>query len=786
MGPKPPALPFEIEIELLDSLHGSLRSLSAGNLGVAGVTLICAYSSQSRALLATACLVLAAAVIRFLLTFCYHRADRDFDLAQLHKWKNWTIWSASAVSALLGMCGLISVTQVTDAAVNIPLIGAIIGYVGASASRNAGVPTCVKSQLALAIAPLAIGFVLNGGGANIAIAILMITAIPAMIEVSRSAHKTLVRALIFGRDKHALAEAFAEQAANFDAALSNMSHGLAMFDAYDRLVICNRSFAEFFRLDDDSRAKGAPPSAIIRCIARAGLVPRDEIELVERQFIDGTRCRAREEMTLSLRDGRILELSFQAMAHGGTVAMVHDVTERKAQEAKIAHMARFDKLTGLPNRSQFEEQFAEILTRSRRAQEPFAVVCIDLDHFKEVNDTLTHIVGDQLLVAVAARMNANIRASDHLARFGGDEFVLILPSLDSRTAMSMVSSALQRLIEAVAEPYEIDSHAIVIGMSAGVAIAPADGGTRDELLRAADLALYKAKREGRGSFHFFEASLDAAAQERRQIILDMRVGLAQSQFFLEYQPIIEMKTGRIACCEALLRWNHPTLKIAPDKFIAVAEETGMVTELGRWALRQACRDAVAWPKKVAVAVNLSPVQFKRDDLPAMIKETLRETGLDPSRLELEITETLLISSDDATKKTIDAIIALGCSVALDDFGRGYSTFGYLVGFPFKKVKLDKTFIDHIENRAEHRAIIGAIGQLGASLSISIVAEGVETESQLEILAAENVPYAQGWLFSKSVATADIPWKKFEGNNSVRTERTASSDQNCLLANSILA
>ncbi len=358
-------------------------------------------------------------------------------------------------------------------------------------------------------------------------------------------------------------------------------------------------------------------------------------------------------------------------------------------------------------------------------------------------------------------MRTAIRSCDHLARFGGDEFVLILPSLHKKTAVADVSNLLQRLTDIVAAPYEIDSHTVIIGMSAGVAFAPDDGAGRDELLRAADLALYKAKSLGRGDFHFFEPALDSAAQERRQITLDMRAALAKEQFYLEYQPIIDVTTGRIASCEALLRWRHPTLSLPPDKFIAIAEETGMIAELGRWAIRRACRDAAAWPHPVPVAVNLSPIQFKRDNLPATIAQALADSGLDPRRLELEITENLLISGDDKTKQTVNDMIALGCSLALDDFGRGYSTFSYLVSFPFRKVKLDKAFIDGIETRVEHRAIIGAVRQLASSLAMSIVAEGVETQAQVDILVAEGVRYAQGWLFSKSVPTAMIPWTKFE-------------------------
>ena len=409
MRAKEPSLPFDVEIELLDSLHGSLGALAAGTFGVSAAALICGYASQNALLRRLSLLLLAAAVVRYVTTLAYRRAKRDFDAAGLKRWKIRTTLSASTFSLLLGLCGATGLVQIADASIDIPLITAVIGYAAASASRNAGLPACVRSQVLLAVSPLCLAFLFLGGPASVAIAVLLFIAMFAMIEVTRSVYRTLVNALILAREKHALADAFANQAANFNAALSNMSHGLAMFDAEGDLVICNRRFAEFFRLDDESGAKGASPAQIIRCAARAGLVSLETIGNVEEQFVAKAKCRSAEEMTLALRDGRMIELSFQATAHGGAVVIVHDVTERRAQQAKIAHMARFDNLTGLPNRSQFEERFAELLARNTRTEKPFAVVCIDLDHFKEVNDTLTHMVGDQLLVAVAARMRGAIR-----------------------------------------------------------------------------------------------------------------------------------------------------------------------------------------------------------------------------------------------------------------------------------------------------------------------------------------------------------------------------------------
>ncbi len=765
MAARQPPLPIEVEFALLDTLHSSLKSLLIGHLSATAALAVAGFVGHNLQLLGLAALILAATVVRFTATFFYRRLRFKNDRETLEKWKARTAAATSIFAASLGVGGFIGVHMIGDAALNTLLVAIIVGYAVTSASRNAGFPVCALIQILLATLPLSAAMILHGGAIDLTIGLLTAGYILALRELSMSIYSTLLNALMFGREKQTLAEEkqtlveeVSEQAAKFDTALSNMPHGLAMFDARERLVICNKRFAEFFRLDDESGAKGASPTQIILSAARSGLIESNKVDAVAAQFAAHIKARVHDDMNLQLADGRGFELSFQSMARGGSVVIVDDVTQRQAQDAKIAHMARFDRLTNLPNRAQFEEKFDEAWAQSRRTGHPFAVVCIDLDHFKEVNDTLTHIVGDLLLVAVAERMRGAVRASDHLARFGGDEFMLILANLDASTASDDVAVAIQHLSEIVSAPYEIDSHKIVIGMSAGVALAPADGRSRDELFRAADLALYKTKHQSRGGCSFFEASLDASAQERRQNILDMRAGIAQGQFHIEYQPIIDLTTGQIASCEALMRWDHPTRKMSPDKFIPVAEDTGMIVELGQWALYKACRDAAAWPEQVSVAVNLSPVQFKRENLVETIAAALRATGLDPRRLELEITESLLISGDEMTKKIVDGIIGLGCSLSLDDFGTGYSTFGYLTRYPFKKVKLDKGFIDHIETRPDHRAILKAVCQMAQEMSMSLVAEGVENLSQIEILDTEHVRYAQGWYFSKSLANAEIPWR----------------------------
>ncbi len=430
-----------------------------------------------------------------------------------------------------------------------------------------------------------------------------------------------------------------------------------------------------------------------------------------------------------------------------------DITERRKAEARVAFMAHHDALTGLPNRVMFQDRLQSDLARTKQIDKRIAVLCIDLDLFKHVNDSFGHPMGDRLLKMVADRLATNLRATDLVARLGGDEFAMIL-EMDS--SPNEISHFAARLIERLSEPYSIDGLEIVIGASIGIAISPGDGETGEDFLRNADMALYRAKSEGGGVHRFFEKEMDRAAQKRRDMELDLRYALANNQFELHYQPLVDVAENRIVAFESLVRWKHPKKgMISPAEFIPVAEDIGLIVQLGEWVLKEACEQAAKWPKDIKVAVNLSPVQFRSRNLVPAVIGALARSGLSPFRLELEITESIFLAETEANLATLHQLRELGVRISMDDFGTGYSSLSYLRSFPFDKIKIDRSFVRDLAERSDCVAIIRAISGLGRSLNISTTAEGVETEDQLDALRAEGCTEVQGFLFSAARPASEI-------------------------------
>jgi diguanylate cyclase (GGDEF)-like protein/PAS domain S-box-containing protein len=430
-----------------------------------------------------------------------------------------------------------------------------------------------------------------------------------------------------------------------------------------------------------------------------------------------------------------------------------DITERKRAEARLAFMAQHDGLTGLPNRNLLRQNMDEILLHTRRRSDKAAVLVLGLDNFKAVNDTLGHGIGDKLLRAVAKRLRSTLREQDTLARLNSDEFAIVQSGLTRPEDAVLLA---RRLLEAIGDPYLFDGHSIVIGASIGIAMAPGDGDESEKLLKNADMALSRAKNDSRGTFSFFEAGMDARAQSRRKIESDLRDAIQNEVLRPYYQPLIDLASGRITGFEALVRWPHPERgMISPAEFIPVAEETGLINGLGGLMLRRACADAAHWPEDVRVAVNLSPLQFRTGNLLSIVMDALKQSGLPARRLELEITETLLLEKSGQVLATLHALRALGVRISMDDFGTGYSSLSYLRSFPFDKIKIDQSFVRDLAANRDAQAIVRSIISLGIGLGVTITAEGVETESELSWLRAEGCHEGQGFLFSKAQPNAEV-------------------------------
>ena len=440
------------------------------------------------------------------------------------------------------------------------------------------------------------------------------------------------------------------------------------------------------------------------------------------------------------------------MADGGWLATHEDITERQRAEAQIAHMARHDALTDLPNRILLRERIEHELKRVKRG-ECLAVLCLDLDHFKSVNDTLGHPIGDELLKVVADRLRHCTREPDTIARLGGDEFAIIMTAMHQPSDAAFLS---QRVREAITKPFELDGHQMVVDVSIGISIAPLDATDPDQLLKSADMALYGAKADGRGTYRFFEPEMDARMRQRRDLEMDLRQALVNGEFELHYQPLVTLDNNEITGFEALVRWKHPVRgTISPGDFIPVAEETGLIIQLGDWVLRKACEETAAWPENLKIAVNLSPAQLKSRNLVQVIVGALAASGMPATRLQLEITESVLMQNTFATLATLHQLRELGVQIAMDDFGTGYSSLSYLRSFPFDKIKIDRSFINDLSNGSEPLAIVRAIASLAKSLSMISTAEGVETTQQLEQLQSVGCTEMQGYLFSQARPAHEI-------------------------------
>lgn len=534
------------------------------------------------------------------------------------------------------------------------------------------------------------------------------------------------------------------------AIVDNFPGGISLVDDNLDVVMSNRQLRKILDLPDDLFEQGPPRiEDLFRFNACRGEYGPGEVEEQVAARIAEVRAPKQQRFEHERHDGTVVEVRMVPLEHGGCLRIFADVTERRRNETRIAHMARHDGLTDLPNRMLLRERLEEAIA----GKKGFALLYLDLDRFKLVNDTFGHPAGDSLLKTIAKRLCDCVRDRDTVARLSGDEFAIVQVSA---TTPKDAAALAQRIAGIMNAPFDVAGHQMFVGVSIGIATWPSDGEDPDQLLKNADLALYRAKSDGRGTYRFFEPEMDARMRARRDLELDLREAMAKGEFELDYQPIVDLASNEVSSCEALLRWRHQRRgRVSPADFVPLAEETGLIVPIGEWVLRQACADAVSWPEHVRLAVNLSAVQFKGHNLVQMVFNALASSSLEPQRLELEITETVFLHDTELVLSTLHQLRSLGVRIAMDDFGTGYSSLAYLQRFPFDKIKIDRAFIARLSEDESSAAILRAIAGLGRSLGMTTTAEGVETVEQLHRVRAEGCSEMQGYLFSPARSAKDL-------------------------------
>ncbi len=726
-----------MHISLVRSLYQDRQSLVIGSISASATALFSAWVTGDLAIYLCSFALALVACLRVLDFRAFSAGSaqvRTMDAAT--RWeRRYTIGAASHVT-LLGLWCMAAFARTSDPFVQLLSFAMALAYLVGVSGRNFASRPLVMAQIVGAGVPMSAALIHIGGAYYVILFGVLLPFLIALKLISERLRAVLLDAVIASRNVGLLAT-------QRDAALNNMAQGLCMFDADQRVVVCNDRYAEMYGLTREDVKPGTTLRQILeRRIAGgvyAGATPGDYMR--ERLAPLETASRFIDE----LNDGRAIAIARRPMAGGGWLTTHEDVTEQRRTAARIAHMAHHDALTGLPNRVLLNDKLAHALHRTRRGGR-VAIHSVDLDRFKHVNDSLGHHAGDRLLKEAANRLRALVRETDTVARMGGDEFVVLQTAIADPADITALAC---RIIEIVDEPYAIDGRQVIISTTVGIAVGPEDGDTAEQLMRNADLALYRAKNGGRGSYCFFEPAMDAEMQERRAMEHDLRNALSAGQLELYYQPVVNIERNEISSLEALIRWHHPQKgMVAPGTFIPLAEEIGFIVPLGEWALKQACAAAASWPSGITVSVNLSPVQFKSPGLVLVVAAALAEAGLPAARLEIEITETAFLEDSQTTLATLHRLRELGVRIAMDDFGTGFSSLSYLQSFPFDKIKIDRTFIENITDSVGSRCIVRAVIAMARGLGMVTTAEGVETSAQLAVVTAEGCTETQGFLFSR--------------------------------------
>jgi diguanylate cyclase (GGDEF)-like protein len=750
-------IPDDLYVELVNALFKDGWSLAMGCVATSAAALVTAVVTSSLVLYGFSISLPVIAAMRLWLMVAHARGKRDDNIAIVSRWKWRYVVGGSAYIAALGLWTLAVFAITEDGFVRILAFSTTLSHYLGIATRNFSITSLIDAQIVAGILPLSAALAIAGGHYPFIIFVVLIPFFYFIRSSSIRLRSTLLDEVLSKREVTQLAS-------QLDSALNNMSHGLCMLDADGNLSVSNDQIAIILGVPRRAIRSGVNVKILLRLLVRTGAVAPDEADKLLRT-LRAHDSAADYSLVASTPDGRAVEVSVHRMRNDGAVVVIQDITERRNAEAEIYRMVWFDPVTGLPNRRRFEEELSKALRARQSEKENGAILFLDLDDFKQVNDSLGHARGDKLLCAVGERLRSSVEDTDVVARWGGDEFAILLPP--RKDAREPTSKA-ERIITEINRPFEVDGYEIVIGASVGVARLKRDGVTLETLLSNADLALYAAKGEGRNRWRTYEPQLGVNAQNRRTLEIELRAAIANETIEVHYQPINDASTREVVGCEALARWNHPTRgRISPAEFIPIAEELGLMDALGRTILQRACRACASWPERVFVAVNLSPLQVRGGRVASAVKEALDSSGLAPHRLEVEITESTILHDLPSTRQALRLIREMGVRIALDDFGTGFSSLSYLHTFPLDKIKIDRSFTMAIGTDQRASIVIASVAGMCKMLGMNVLVEGIETERQMQFVdGLGSVTEVQGFLFSPAVPEKDIramfgtgPWRK---------------------------
>jgi len=730
-------------VSLIRSLYADRRSQLLGAFGSAAAVLLTWLESGDIVLFWMALGFVLVGVSRHLDMLAFARSPLgEADVWQAQRWELRATLGAGAIALLYGSWTCYSFLVVNTPFAEMASLGVSMAILVGIAARNFAVERVMMFQVMLVCIPAWVGMFFDGHPHTAALSFIFLPYFASLRNVSANVRQILLKAV------HGRVEA-SRLALELDTTLETMQHGICMLDSAGLIVVSNDEAEAVFRGLAPGSWDGRPFAALLANAASRGVVAQDAAHALTRTVNEG----GNGKVLLVLPGKQYCEVSVSSR-QDRTVLLFEDITARVHAEERINFMAHYDALTGLSNRAHFTERAEQDLARRGGAGHA-ALMIVDVDDFKHVNDTMGHLIGDRVLMETAERLTAVLGQSCLVARLGGDEYVVYYWSEDASRDLDVLRA--RAIIEAFQAPFQISGEVFSVNVSVGLVIAAETDRDLDGLMTKADLALYRAKSGGKNQIQVFHSDMDTDYRYRQRLKGELKLALAEGSLTLAYQPIVDLKSRRVASCEALARWNHPQFgPIPPSVFIPLAEESGLISEISRWVLAKATADCRNWPDDVSVSINISARDFRNADVEAMVDSALAASGLPPSRLEVEVTETALIEEKEAATIILDRLAEKGCGIALDDFGTGYSSLSYLQALPFTKLKIDRSFVMEVGSNERSLKLLSNVAQLGHDIDLTVTAEGVETEEQLALISAHTkVDHVQGYLFGVPLADTAI-------------------------------